>query len=182
VNVNISGAPSTSSGSSDLLALCPRECKSLDVISNAEDASVTWTTSCSGYVIGTSGASLDFCADNVPQSCLGEVITLTANITNGCGTAQATWQIQSNACEVKIPNVFTPNGGQGNDTFEIEGLEKYNGAELTIFNRWGQNVYESANYRNDWRANDLSEGTYWYVLKLPYGIKTEYQGSVQVLR
>jgi gliding motility-associated-like protein len=133
-------------------------------------------------VIGTSGAALDYCADNVPLSCLGEIVTLTANISNGCGTAQATWQIQSNACEVKIPNVFTPNGGQGNDTFEIEGLEKYNGAELTIFNRWGHAIYENTNYRNDWRANDLSEGTYWYVLKLPYGIKTEYKGTVQILR
>jgi gliding motility-associated-like protein len=78
--------------------------------------------------------------------------------------------------------VFTPNGRQGNDTFEIGGLEKYNGAELTIYNRWGEKVYESTNYRNDWRANDLSEGTYWYILKLPYGIKTEYKGNVQILR
>jgi gliding motility-associated-like protein len=182
INVNISAAPNTTSGSSDLLALCPRECKNLEVISDAEDASVTWTTSCTGFSINTSGAALDYCADNVPQSCLGEVVVLTANITNGCGTAQASWQIQSNACEVLIPNVFTPNGAQGNDTFEIGGLEKYNGAELTIFNRWGDKVYESTNYRNDWRANDLSEGTYWYILKLPYGIKTEYKGNVQILR
>lgn len=182
VNVNISGAPTTTSGSSDLLALCPRECKNLEVISDAENPTVTWTTSCNGFAITTTGASLDYCADNVPQSCLGEVVTLSANISNGCGTAVATWQIQSNACEVKIPNVFTPNGGQGNDSFEIEGLEKYSGAELTIFNRWGHKVYESTNYRNDWRANDLSEGTYWYVLTLPYGIKTEYKGTVEILR
>jgi gliding motility-associated-like protein len=182
VNVNISGAPSTSSGSSDLLALCPRECKNLEVISDAEDATVTWTTSCSDFTIPTTGASLNYCADNVPQSCLGEVVILSANISNGCGTAIATWQIQSNACEVKIPNVFTPNGGQGNDSFEIAGLEKYTGAELTVFNRWGHKVYESTNYRNDWRATDLSEGTYWYVLTLPYGIKTEYKGTVEILR
>ena len=182
INVNISGAPTTNSGSSDLLALCPSECKNLEVISDAENASVTWTTSCSDFVIGTSGATLDYCADNVPQSCLSDIVTLTANISNGCGTAQATWQIQSNACEVKIPNVFTPNGGQGNDSFEIEGLEKYSGAELQIFNRWGQLVYESTNYRNDWRAVDHSEGTYWYILKLPYGRKTEYKGNIQILR
>jgi gliding motility-associated-like protein len=133
-------------------------------------------------VIGTSGATLDYCADNVPQSCLSDIVTLTANISNGCGTTQATWQIQSNACEVKIPNVFTPNGSQGNDSFEIEGLEKYSGADLQIFNRWGQLVYESTNYRNDWRAVDQSEGTYWYILKLPYGRKTEYKGNVQILR
>jgi gliding motility-associated-like protein len=83
---------------------------------------------------------------------------------------------------VKIPNVFTPNGSQGNDSFEIEGLEKYSGADLQIFNRWGQLVYESTNYRNDWRAVDQSEGTYWYILKLPYGRKTEYKGNVQILR
>jgi gliding motility-associated-like protein len=182
VNVNISGPPTTSSGSSELFALCPRECKNLEVITNAEDATVTWSTSCSGFVIGTTGFTLDYCADNVPQDCLGGVVTLTANIDNGCGTTEATWQIQSNACEVRIPNIFTPNGGQGNDNFEIEGLEKYTGAELQIFNRWGRLVYESDNYRNDWRATDLSEGTYWYVLKLPYGIKTEYKGSVQIVR
>jgi gliding motility-associated-like protein len=182
VNVNISGPPTTSSGSSELFALCPRECKNLEVITNAEDATVTWSTSCSGFVIGTTGFTLDYCADNVPQDCLGGVVTLTANIDNGCGTTEATWQIQSNACEVRIPNIFTPNGGQGNDNFEIEGLEKYTGAELQIFNRWGRLVYESDNYRNDWRATDLSEGTYWYVLKLPYGVKTEYKGSVQIVR
>jgi gliding motility-associated-like protein len=182
INVNISGAPTTNSGSSELLALCPSECKNLEVISDAENATVTWTTSCSNFVIGTSGATLDYCADNVPQSCLSDIVTLTANISNGCGTTQATWQIQSNACEVKIPNVFTPNGSQGNDSFEIEGLEKYSGADLQIFNRWGQLVYESTNYRNDWRAVDQSEGTYWYILKLPYGRKTEYKGNVQILR
>ncbi|MFM7235082.1 MAG: gliding motility-associated C-terminal domain-containing protein [Flavobacteriales bacterium] len=182
VDIDISGAPVTSSGSPDLLALCPSECKSLEVISTAENATITWSTNCNDFNIGTTGAALSYCADNVPLSCLGEVVTLSATITNGCGSDVATWQIQSNACAVKIPNIFTPNGGQGNDSFEIEGLEKYNGADLKVYNRWGQLVYESDNYKNDWRATDLTEGTYWYVLILPYGIKTEYKGTVELLR
>ena len=182
VNVDLSSAPTTASGSPEVLALCPNECKELEVISSAENPSVSWTTNCPGQVINTTSAALSYCADNVPQSCLGDIVELSATISNGCGSASATWQIQSNACEVRIPNVFTPNGGQGNDSFKIDGLEKYSGAELTVFDRWGNIIYENTNYRNDWRAQDLSDGTYWYILKLPYGIRTEYKGAVQIMR
>jgi hypothetical protein len=51
-----------------------------------------------------------------------------------------------------------------------------------VFDRWGNIIYENTNYRNDWRAQDLSDGTYWYILKLPYGIRTEYKGTVQIMR
>lgn len=182
VTVDISSTPTTSSGSADLLPLCPGECKNIEVISSAENSSFSWTTDCPGQSITTTGANISYCADNVPQACLGDVITLTGTVSNGCGSATATWKIQSNACEVFIPNVFTPNGAQGNDSFKIGGLEKYSGAELFVFDRWGNVVYESSNYRNDWRATDMSDGTYWYVLKLPYGIKTEFKGAVQIIR
>jgi hypothetical protein len=51
-----------------------------------------------------------------------------------------------------------------------------------IYNRWGSLVFESSDYRNDWRAVDISEGNYWYVLRLPYGSKTEFTGTLQILR
>ena len=103
-------------------------------------------------------------------------------MTNFCGTVSTEWFIQTDACTVKIPNIFTPNGNDGNETFFIEGLEKYSGSELIVFNRWGNPVYESRNYKNDWKAVDLSEGTYWYVLKLPYGEKSEFSGPLQLVR
>lgn len=180
--VEISEAPTTNSGSSEIFALCPRECEQLDLISTAEDAQFSWSTNCSGYGISSGSGSIEYCADNVPQSCLGTPIIITGTVSNACGSDNATWTVQSNGCEVTIPNVFTPNGGDGNDTFEIKGLENYTNAELTVFNRWGTAVYESTNYRNDWRAQDLNEGTYWYLLKLPYGVKTEYKGFIHVIR
>ena len=109
-------------------------------------------------------------------------ITIIGAVNNGCGSSQATWQVQSNACEVTIPNVITPNGSGGNDKFFIKGLENYTNAHLTIFNRWGVNVFESKNYMNNWTATDLAEGTYWYFLKLPFGLKTEYKGFFNILR
>lgn len=67
---------------------------------------------------------------------------------------------------ITIPNVFTPNGDGKNDTFEIIGLPLYTTNEISIVNRWGSPVYEKKGYQNDWTANGLSDGTYFYILKI----------------
>ena len=65
-----------------------------------------------------------------------------------------------------IPNVFTPNGDGINDTFEIVGLLNYTSVEIEVFNRWGNQVYKNLNYQNQWLAEGLNEGTYYYIIKL----------------
>jgi gliding motility-associated-like protein/uncharacterized repeat protein (TIGR01451 family) len=83
-----------------------------------------------------------------------------------------------------IPNVFTPNGDGINDTFLIPGLNTYTENEITIINRWGNDVYEKKNYQNDWTGNGLVEGTYFYVLKVLTlaGNWDVYKGYVTLLR
>jgi gliding motility-associated-like protein len=181
-SVNISSEPTTTAGNGSIMALCPNECEPLDMVANGENLSFSWNTSCQGYPINSSSASVDYCANNVPELCLGLPITITATASNSCGEAQATWSVQTNACELNIPNIFTPNGDSKNDTFEIRGLENYNNAELTIFNRWGEPIYESTNYKNNWNAADIADGTYWYLLKLPYGSKTDYKGFLTIVK
>ncbi|MFM7310642.1 MAG: gliding motility-associated C-terminal domain-containing protein, partial [Flavobacteriales bacterium] len=182
IQVEISSAPTVNSGSTELLALCPRECKQLELISPAEDTIFSWATTCNTYPITSNSGTINYCADNVPVECLGTPIVITGTVTNLCGAAQASWNIQSNACELTVPNIFTPNGSSENESFYIKGLENYTKANLQIFDRWGKLVYESENYKNDWRAQEMSEGTYYYILTLPYGIKTEYKGYVQIAR
>ncbi|MEH3115466.1 gliding motility-associated C-terminal domain-containing protein [Pedobacter terrae] len=85
---------------------------------------------------------------------------------------------------LKIPNVFTPNGDGKNETFVIEGLDLYTENQLTIINRWGSTVYEKKGYLNDWTANGLIDGTYFYVIR----VKTantqwqEFKGYLTVMR
>ncbi len=68
---------------------------------------------------------------------------------------------------LKVPNVITPNGDGKNDVFKVEGIELYKENTLSIFNRWGNEVYRSkGNYNNSWSGEGLSEGTYYYVLKV----------------
>jgi gliding motility-associated-like protein len=54
--------------------------------------------------------------------------------------------------------VFTPNGDGQNEYFEIQNGQYYDNT-LSVFNRWGQKVFETTNYRNAWRGTDLPEGT-----------------------
>jgi len=69
--------------------------------------------------------------------------------------------------EVMVPNVITPNGDGKNDVFRIDGLELHPNNTLSIFNRWGNEVYRSNGpYKNDWNGNGLNEGTYYYLLKI----------------
>lgn len=68
---------------------------------------------------------------------------------------------------VAVPNVITPNGDGKNDVFWIDGLELSPEHHLSIFNRWGNEVYRSNGiYKNDWNGNGLNEGTYYYLLKI----------------
>ncbi|RZK56425.1 MAG: DUF11 domain-containing protein, partial [Pedobacter sp.] len=83
------------------------------------------------------------------------------------------------------PNVITPNGDGKNDTFTIDGLELYPENFLTIFNRWGNEVYHSnGGYKNDWGGNGLKEGTYYYLLKVKdtSGNWTVSKGYITLLR
>ncbi|HEX6224739.1 MAG TPA: PKD domain-containing protein, partial [Chryseolinea sp.] len=74
-----------------------------------------------------------------------------------------------------IPNVITPSiKDEANDTFAIQfGDEK--GATpgdygfktaLTIFNRWGEKVFESPDYQYDWDGGDLPSGVYFYEISV----------------
>jgi gliding motility-associated-like protein len=67
---------------------------------------------------------------------------------------------------ITIPNVMTPNGDGRNDRFVIRNLLLYNYRTVVIKNRWGKTVYESSNYNNDWRADNVPDGVYYGVVQI----------------
>jgi len=80
---------------------------------------------------------------------------------------------------LKTYNVITPNGDGANDLFEIDGLKFWPRTKLTIYNRWGQPVYKSEDYQNDW-GTDASEGTYFYLVEPSSG--KNIQGVLKVVK
>ncbi len=66
---------------------------------------------------------------------------------------------------ILIPNVFTPNKDLVNDAFVIRGNKK--NSELTIYNRWGTQIFHVADYMNNWDGDNNSEGIYYYIYARP---------------
>lgn len=100
-----------------------------------------------------------------------------------CDTALVTLNISS-TIDCDIPNIFTPNEDGVNDLFEVPCLVNGRVAKLLVFNRWGDLVYQSDNYQNQWngthQGNVLPDGTYFYILKI--GEEEPIQGSIELRR
>ena len=89
-------------------------------------------------------------------------------------------------CEalLEISNVCTPNGDGSNDTWKVSDLNQINGCTVQIFNRWGQLVYETNDYQNDWGGTKdtepLPDGVYYYAIGCDE--EREYKGSINLMR
>lgn len=105
-------------------------------------------------------------------------ITLTIVTADGC-TASYSMIYTIIPEDIIIPNVFTPNGDGMNEGFVIENVQYYDN-DLTVYNRWGQPIFQATNYQNQWRALDVPDGTYYYVLHLGDG--RDFAGHVTLLR
>ncbi len=89
--------------------------------------------------------------------------------------------------KIAVPNAITPNDDGKNDALVIDGIEQFPENDLVIFNRWGDVLYTSKPYKNDWRGTnqngqDLPEGTYYYVLRLNTADGKILRGDMTVLR
>ncbi len=77
-------------------------------------------------------------------------------------------------------NVFSPDGDGINDTWVIKNLDLYPDNTVLITDRWGREVYKAAPYKNDWKAESISSGTYFYLLTTPEGKKAN--GWLEILK
>ena len=88
----------------------------------------------------------------------GEVFVTVTNFPN-CSVQDST-KVQQIDCITDFPNVFTPDGDGHNQTFKPQitsGIDMY-AYHLTIFNRWGEIVFESFNYEFGWNGTYGDQG------------------------
>ena len=83
-----------------------------------------------------------------------------------------------------IPNGITPNGDGTNETWDLTGLNATSPIKITIFDRWGKQLWQTNDYQNNWSGTDntnspLDNGTYYYTLSVGEENRT---GWISVIR
>ncbi|MEL7021718.1 MAG: gliding motility-associated C-terminal domain-containing protein, partial [Bacteroidota bacterium] len=79
---------------------------------------------------------------------------------------------------------FSPNDDGVNDFFTIQGIDAFPDHTLNIYNRWGNQVLNRSNYKNDWDGTwnnrALPDGTYFYIFDT--GTGERLSGWIQIAR
>jgi gliding motility-associated-like protein len=86
---------------------------------------------------------------------------------------------------IEIPNAFTPNSDNINDSWIIQNSYLYPDIEVIVMNKEGYIVIQDLGYMEAWNGtfngNDVASGTYYYVIDLHNG-DPAYKGIVTILR
>lgn len=103
------------------------------------------------------------------QNLTANVYSVVVRDSNACTASGSI--VLDQPSTIEMPSGFTPNSDGHNDNFAVHGLEAYPDNVLTIFNRWGNIVYQRENYSDQWngynnRGEELPDGTYFAILEV----------------
>ena len=87
---------------------------------------------------------------------------------------------------LEIPTIITPNNDGFNDTWKIKNIDLFPNAEVFIYNRWGELVFNSKNLSaNQWngtyKGRILPTDSYHYILYLNDGSRPR-SGVISIIR
>jgi gliding motility-associated-like protein len=124
----------------------------------------------------------DFVFGNLTLNTSG-IYTDTVQTASGCDSLNIL-ELSVVDCEFQISNILTPNDDGQNDTWKVSDVTKIFGCDVKIYNRWGELVFETNDYNNQWagtRNNEqLPDGVYFYSIKCSNS--DEYTGEINLLR
>ena len=108
--------------------------------------------------------------------------------TNECGNYQDTINITSGFCNIEMPSAFTPNDDGFNDVFKVKYPFPVKQFSMTIYNRFGEKIFETYNigegWNGNWKGRLQLQGTYVYMISFK-GINNRQQnlkGTVTLIR
>ena len=109
------------------------------------------------------------------------MITLTVTDSFGCQQSVSKKTKIYPSCVLDVPNAFTPNSDGHNDFLYPLNAVKAVNLEFEVFNRWGQLVYRTNDWKKGWdgRFNGQPQPTGTYVWMLRY---TDRDTGKQIFR
>ncbi|MDX1445477.1 gliding motility-associated C-terminal domain-containing protein [Lishizhenia sp.] len=148
---------------------------------------VSHSTSAGAYDLSTGVWSISTVSPNtsetlviiakvIPGSNHWNIAHLIGDYTDDTDPENNVDSVEVDPVDLTVYNQFSPNNDGDNDRFIIDGIEDYPENTVQIFNRYGNLVYQTENYQNDWdgvpnvggtigTGNVLPTGTYFYIIK-----------------
>lgn len=121
-----------------------------------------------------------------------QYVLCNLDCATSCDTALVAITVESDGFVPDRPNTITPNEDGLNETLIFDEIlnnpsDMFPDNELIIFNRWGDIVYQSKPYNNDWRGlnsegKELPHGTYYYILRLDISNGVIIRGDVTIVK
>ncbi|MCB0640429.1 MAG: gliding motility-associated C-terminal domain-containing protein, partial [Phaeodactylibacter sp.] len=124
----------------------------------------------------------------ITQLPTGEYSVLVTDAT-GCTIMGSVFVPDGRIDCLEYRNVITPDGDGMNETFLIQCLEEYETHHLEIYNRWGQLVYETDAYSNEWagfnnKGAQVADGAYYFIFEYEdrEGQRRQLKGHITLIR
>jgi gliding motility-associated-like protein len=113
--------------------------------------------------------------------------TVTATDGNGCPASESFELGCTPLIPLVIPEFLSPNGDNQNELWLLQNTAQYPNIKVTVYNRWGNVVFEAEPYNNDWNGhlkgtnpNPLPAATYFYVVDTNKKSQDPYQGYIEI--
>jgi len=118
----------------------------------------------------------------------GKVFLTITDINNCKNTSEKAVSFYANKFNFYMPSAFTPNQDDANEIIIPIGIKDINNYSYSIYNRWGQRVFETHNLQEGWNGkyqnNFVMEGNYFYDINFKYldGKSYQFRGVITLLK
>ncbi len=123
---------------------------------------------------------------NQPASTGNYTVTYTDQY--GCVVTDDMWLFVDIALNIGVPSAFSPNGDGSNDFLFVRGEIVIESMNFTIFNRYGQMVFETTDIEEGWDGThngvELNPGVFVYYVNVTFidGSAGQIKGNVTLVR
>lgn len=184
--VTLNVLPALSTNVNNSVEICPGETIELSVEVTSGEAPFTYEWSCIEENCQIQTAVDEPVIAISPLVSTQYIVTVTSS--EGLDSVQDTISVVAVDCSgvpLEIPSAFTPNDDGFNDFWVLPNAVIFSSVRVTVYDRFGNQVYDNANYQNDWdgtfNGEKLPAGSYYYSVVLPRELK-DYSGTVTLLR
>jgi gliding motility-associated-like protein len=156
-------------------------------VANGSDGSIdlTVTGGVLPYQYSWDIATIDSTSEDL-QNLSCDTFTVTITDANGCAITEE--YVLTCPPVIELPTGFSPGNMDGlNDYYVIHGIETFTDNKFTVFNRWGQVIYEKEGYANDWAGTNfqgrlMPDGVYFvlFTVNVPNQGELTFKATVEL--